>query len=58
MLYPHLLENGNEQWEVYSRKGKTFIQYDYRDNNGKLFSCVRPSLEACRTYKNSVIKEN
>lgn len=30
------------------RPRKTYIQYDYRDTDGTLFSCVRPTLQECR----------
>ena len=43
---------GQEQYEKFSRKigrkSKAFYAYDYRDLNGELFSCVKPTLEACR----------
>ena len=46
---------GMEQYETFTRKvgGKTkkHCQYDYRHNNGELFSCVKPTLEACRAAR-------
>ncbi|NTU73664.1 DUF3873 family protein [Candidatus Roizmanbacteria bacterium] len=43
---------GKEHWEFFAIRigGKkyTYIQYDYRLPDGRLFSRVRPSLEACR----------
>ena len=32
---------------------KTYFQYDYRDFNGELFSCVKPTLEACRAARDA-----
>jgi hypothetical protein len=46
-------EKGQEQYELFTRKDrgqrKTYIQYDYRHTDGELFSCVKPTLEDCRT---------
>jgi hypothetical protein len=40
--------NGKEQWEeFYSPRGKR-VQYDYRTQDGKLFSCVAKSLAEAR----------
>lgn len=43
---------GQEQYERFSygigRRKKTAYQYDYRTEDGELFSCCRPTLEACR----------
>ncbi len=30
------------------RRRRTFVQYDYRSEDGELFSCVRPTLDECR----------
>ena len=41
--------------EITTRKGvrvKHWVQYDYRDADGELFSCVRPSLKDCRIARN------
>ena len=50
MLNPQNVQNGQEQHEEYysniARKYK--VQYDYRDTNGKLFSCIRNTLAECR----------
>jgi hypothetical protein len=47
--------NGQEQYEVFSRKvggkQKKYCQYDYRHTNGVLFSCVKPTLDDCRTAR-------
>ncbi len=42
---------GQEQYETFKRNRKTYVQYDYRHPNGELFSCVRPTLEACRAAR-------
>ena len=43
---------GQEQYEKFTRKvgrqRKTYCSYDYRHTDGQLFSCVKPTLEACR----------
>lgn len=42
---------GQEQFENFTRKVgrqvKRYVQYDYRHTDGELFSCVRPTLDAC-----------
>jgi len=48
MLFAKDCAPGAEQWETFKRKGKVFVQYDYRDPSGVLFSCVKGSLEECR----------
>lgn len=53
MLNPQNLRPGEEQYEVFtSRIGKRMVQYDYRDNDGTLFSCVRRTLGDCRNARN------
>lgn len=46
---------GQEQYEKFSRKigrkTKTFYSYDYRSLDGELFSCIKPTLEACRAAR-------
>lgn len=45
-------QRGQEQYEVFTlrlpRKTRKAVQYDYRTDDGELFSCVRPTLEECR----------
>lgn len=52
---------GQEQYETFSRKvgarTKKYVQYDYRHSNGKLFSCVKPTLEACREARDAWLSE-
>ena len=54
-------ELGTEQHEYYTsrvgRKPKKLCQYDYRHTNGKLFSCVKSTLEACRNARNEWLKK-
>ena len=52
--------NGQENYVTFSpshRPNQTFYQYDYRHTNGKLFSCVAPSLEKCRTKRDNWLNE-
>lgn len=43
-------ENGQERYEEFYSKiaRKRLVQYDYRTPDGRLFSCVRKTVEACR----------
>ena len=44
---------GQEQYEKYKCKvtKKIRYQYDYRHPDGELFSCTKPTLEACRAAR-------
>jgi len=59
MVNPRYLTNGQEQYEAYVSNitGKTAVQYDYRHTDGELFSCVKPTLEACRKAKENWISK-
>lgn len=59
MLDPKNLANGQEQYEKFRSNitRKTAAQYDYRHTNGELFSCVKPTLEACRQAKENWINK-
>lgn len=50
---------GTEKYESfqfsYARRKRTLIQYDYRDYDGTLFSCVKPTLDECRAEKDKWI---
>ena len=48
MLDPKNVRNGKEQFERFERRHKEYVQYDYRDLDGMLFSTVRRSLDECR----------
>lgn len=40
---------GSEKFEKFTAaNGKKYIQYDYRDTDGGLFSTVKPTLQQCR----------
>ena len=55
MLNPKTLANGQEQHETFksSTARKKAVQYDYRHTDGELFSCVKPTLEACRQARDT-----
>lgn len=46
---------GQEQFETFTRKvgrqTKRYYSYDFRDYDGELFSCVKPTLDACRAAR-------
>lgn len=48
---------GQEQYETFTvwlgRVRRKRVQYDYRHTNGNLFSCVRPTLKACREERDN-----
>jgi len=44
---------GKECYSKFFYKGKEYIQYDYRTLKGKLFSCVKPTLEKAREAKDN-----
>lgn len=52
---------GQEQYETFTRKvgrqAKKYVQYDYRHTDGELFSCVKPTLDACRTARDAWLAE-
>jgi len=52
---------GQEQYEYYTSrscgKSKRYCQYDYRHTDGELFSCVKPTLEACRAARNEWLEK-
>ena len=52
-----LCATGEEVFEKYStrlgRKRIARYQYDYRTPGGRLFSCVAPTLEACRARRDA-----
>ena len=53
MLNPRSLKCGCEQYEEYrdAIRCRKMVQYDYRAEDGELFSCVRRSLEECRAAR-------
>ena len=55
------LAPGCDQHEKYRSAvtKKTLVQYDYRAYNGKLFSCVKPTLAACHAARDKwILKED
>lgn len=52
---------GQEQYEFYhsgfGRKRRKRCQYDYRDMDGELFSCVRDTLEECRKERDAWLQK-
>ena len=48
-------EAGTEKYERFQsgigRRKRTLVQYDYRSEDGELFSCVKPTLDECRTAR-------
>ena len=48
---------GRERYEKFANgtgvRKKSYCQYDYRHLDGELFSCVRPTLEACRAARDA-----
>jgi len=55
MLSPMNLKPGQEQHEIFvsriARKTSKRIQYDYRNFEGELFSCIGKSLEHCQARR-------
>ena len=52
---------GQEQYEFYhsgfGRKRRKRCQYDYRDMDGELFSCVRDTLDECRKERDAWLQK-
>jgi len=55
MLDTRAIGPGQEQHEMYTSSftRSRMCQYDYRDFDGELFSCVKPTLEACRAERDT-----
>ena len=53
-------QNGQEHYETfYSEiKRKDLVQYDYRTESGKLFSCVALSLNIAREKRDAWLSKN
>ena len=54
-------QKGTENYEYFTpihRPKQTFVMYDYRDESGKLFSCVKSTLQECRESRDKWIKDN
>ena len=50
-------ELGTEQYEETEICGRRCVQYDYRHTNGRLFSCVKRTLEMCRVARDEWISK-
>ena len=52
---------GTEQYEVfytgYRTRRKKHYQYDYRHNDGELFSCVCSTIKECRNLRDEWLKK-
>ena len=53
MIDPKNLRPGEEQYEEFTHKGKTYVQYDFRDLYGNLFSTIASSVEKCLEKRNA-----
>lgn len=51
---------GEEQWEEFYDRGlgRSLVQYDYRTPEGRLFSCIAPSLERARAKRDQWLERN
>lgn len=47
---------GTENYEKFKHGRKTYIQYDYRNEDGELFTCVKPTLADCRKARDEHFK--
>lgn len=59
MLNPKNINPGEEQHEYFKDRitKKRRCQYDYRDNDGTLFSCVKLTLEDCRRARDAWLEK-
>ncbi len=48
---------GAESYEFFKMSGKKYVQYDYRDDGGELFSCVAKTLEAARIKRDNWLNQ-
>ena len=53
-------QKGTENYETFyttiRRKRTKLIQYDYRNEDGELFTCVKPTLTECRKARDEHFK--
>lgn len=51
---------GEEQWEEFYDRGlgRSLVQYDYRTPEGRLFSCIAPSLERARAKRDQWLERD
>jgi hypothetical protein len=58
MLDPKNVSNGCEQHEYFTASNKKrYCAYDYRHINGKLFFCVKHTLNQCVAARDEWMKE-
>jgi hypothetical protein len=41
----------------HARRGPGFLQYDYRDTDGELFSCIGHTLEICQEKRDEWLEK-
>ena len=51
-----ICKNGEERYESFTMMHRKMCQYDYRTEEGELFSCVKPTLEQCRIARDACCK--
>ena len=58
-LKPKTLRPGEHQNQKFIPAGsrQQYVQYDYRDLDGELFSCVKQTLAECITAKEEWLKQ-
>jgi len=49
--------NGQESFEPFFHKGQEYIQYDYRTDDGQLFSTVARDLANARKKRNNWLEQ-
>ena len=50
---------GSEKFETFkAANGKKYVQYDYRDTDGELFSTVKRTLQQCREERDKWLNTN
>lgn len=47
---------GCENYETFTHRRKKFYQYEYRAEDGELFTCVKPTLSECRAARDEHFK--
>ena len=52
-----ICKNGEERYESFTMMRRQMCQYDYRTEEGELFSCVKPTLEQCRIARDAWLKK-
>ncbi len=49
-------QKGCENYETFTHRRKKFYQYEYRAEDGELFTCVKPTLSECRKARDEHFK--